>query len=36
MNPKHFCVIESTGKSGKLAQGKPDAIVTARLYEAIN
>jgi hypothetical protein len=36
MNPKHFRVIESTGKSGKLAQGKPDAIVTARLHEAIN
>jgi hypothetical protein len=36
MNPKHFRVFESTGKSGKLAKGKPDAIVAGRLHESIS
>ena len=36
MNPEHFRVFESTGTSGKLAQGKPDAIVAGRLHEAIS
>jgi hypothetical protein len=36
MNPKHFRVTEPAGKNGKLARRKPDAVVAARLHEAIN
>ncbi len=35
MNPKHFRVIEPTGKKGNLAGRKPSQAIAARLREAI-